>query len=287
MNRRPNIHDRLTRLGLTLSKRGWQRYGSDVHAAFYEDFFTDKHLRQELYDLRHRLRRQAVLETLDDLFQRPDPILVLDVACGVGGTARAVAERARVVALVYSEADVRLANSLAAGMVRFVRGQAERLPLRADSIDAAICLEVLEHLPDDRQALVELHRVLRSGGRLVVSVPSNFYFPEYHELIGHYRHYAREGLGELLAATGFRILSYVDNRPRLQALHWYPYMMLEAVHQALNGCGVTSPSMYQRCLTGGLYRFACKFLLGVAPKRAQAALASDPRSTFVVAEKSR
>ena len=283
MNGRPSIHDRLTRLGLTLAKRGWRRYRSG-HARFYEEFFTEKHVHQELYDLRHRLRREAVVAALQDVLCRPEPALILDVGCGVGGTALAVARQSRVIGLVYSEADLRLANSMQTTTVRFVRGRAEELPLTNESVDVAICLEVLEHLPDDRAALTELHRVLRAGGRLIVSVPSNFYFREYRELIGHHRHYDREQLSELLAATGFRILSYIDNQPRLQMLHYYPYIILEAVHQLLNRYGARKPSMYQRPLTRLPYQCVCGMLTRMTAKRSQAVLASDVRSTFVLAE---
>jgi SAM-dependent methyltransferase len=39
------------------------------------------------------------------------------------------------------------------------------------SYDVIICNHVLEHIPDDRQALRELHRLLRPGGMVVLSVP--------------------------------------------------------------------------------------------------------------------
>lgn len=50
-------------------------------------------------------------------------------------------------------------------------GDAQSLRFAADSFDAVICLEVLEHLPDYRKALDEICRVLRQDGRLVASIP--------------------------------------------------------------------------------------------------------------------
>jgi SAM-dependent methyltransferase len=46
-----------------------------------------------------------------------------------------------------------------------------RLPLRTGSMDAVLCLHVLEHIPDDRAALAELHRVLKPGGWGSIQVP--------------------------------------------------------------------------------------------------------------------
>ena len=46
-----------------------------------------------------------------------------------------------------------------------------RLPFRDNSFDAVICSEVLEHIPDDDQAVSELVRILKPGRILAVSVP--------------------------------------------------------------------------------------------------------------------
>lgn len=43
--------------------------------------------------------------------------------------------------------------------------------LASDSFDAALCMHVLEHLPDDRAAMHELYRVLKPGGWAAVSTP--------------------------------------------------------------------------------------------------------------------
>jgi SAM-dependent methyltransferase len=48
----------------------------------------------------------------------------------------------------------------------------QRLPFGTGSFDSASALDVLEHVSDDRRTLEELHRVLRPGGLLVVSVPA-------------------------------------------------------------------------------------------------------------------
>ena len=52
-----------------------------------------------------------------------------------------------------------------------VVGDLERLPLAAASVDHAICLNALHHVPDTAAALRETFRVLRSGGRLVIGEP--------------------------------------------------------------------------------------------------------------------
>ena len=45
------------------------------------------------------------------------------------------------------------------------------IPLRSDSVDAALATELLEHVPDPQPLLREVRRVLRPGGRLYLTVP--------------------------------------------------------------------------------------------------------------------
>lgn len=46
-----------------------------------------------------------------------------------------------------------------------------KLAFPDNSFDAIVCIHVLEHIPDDLQAMRELHRVLRSGGWAILQVP--------------------------------------------------------------------------------------------------------------------
>ncbi|MFZ1425883.1 MAG: class I SAM-dependent methyltransferase, partial [Geminicoccaceae bacterium] len=52
---------------------------------------------------------------------------------------------------------------------RFEQGDLTALPLPDASVDAALCALALVHLPDLRPALAELARVVRPGGRIVIS----------------------------------------------------------------------------------------------------------------------
>lgn len=52
-----------------------------------------------------------------------------------------------------------------------VKADITDLPFPDDSHDLVVCLHVLEHVPDDRQAIRELFRVLRPGGKAVIQVP--------------------------------------------------------------------------------------------------------------------
>ena len=53
-----------------------------------------------------------------------------------------------------------------------IHGSTQELPFRNNTFEIVICSEVLEHLYDPEGALKEINRVLKSGGRLLISTPS-------------------------------------------------------------------------------------------------------------------
>jgi methionine biosynthesis protein MetW len=101
---------------------------------------------------------------------------VLDVGCGAAnGYAPEVASRAAsYVGVDVSERAVALARER--GLDARVVEDAARLPFADASVDVAICVEVLEHLFRPDHAVAEARRVLRPGGRLVVSAPNAAYW---------------------------------------------------------------------------------------------------------------
>lgn len=121
---------------------------------------------------------------------------------------------------------------------RIVCGAGEYLPYAADSFDAVLSHEVIEHVRDDAAALREIARVLRSpdpelgrpGGRLVLFCPNRWYPMETHgvywrgqyrfgnvplvnylpdplrnKLAPHVRAYTARGLRQLFSGTAMKI----------------------------------------------------------------------------------
>jgi len=102
----------------------------------------------------------AVRAWLDPL---PPPTRVLDAGCGEGVLVAEYAAR-----LAIEGVDAHYSSE------RVHTGSVTALPYAPGTFDRALCLDVLEHLTFEEQprALAELHRVLRSGGELLVSVPN-------------------------------------------------------------------------------------------------------------------
>lgn len=103
------------------------------------------------------------------LFDSLAPSVVLDAACGTGRHSVSLAERGhRIVGTDLSRAMLDRARAkVPAG--RFLEGSLTALPLRSGAVDAAVCALSLVHLPDVSDAARELARVVRPGGRVMVS----------------------------------------------------------------------------------------------------------------------
>lgn len=102
---------------------------------------------------------------------------VLDLACGTGSVARQVApivgEAGRVVGLDVNTDMLRVARTLpvsAGAAVEWVEGDAVCLELPASAFDLVLCQQGLQFFSDRLASVREIRRVLREGGRVVISV---------------------------------------------------------------------------------------------------------------------
>jgi len=116
----------------------------------------------------HRTAERLV----DDANVQPG-MSVLDVGCGTGVVARAAQRRSGsdewVMGLDISWEMLTVAHRLAPRL-GWIQGDAGRLPFRAERFDRVVSQFALMFFPDREQAVGEMWRVLRPGGRLVVSV---------------------------------------------------------------------------------------------------------------------
>jgi SAM-dependent methyltransferase len=80
----------------------------------------------------------------------------------------------------------------------------ENISARSNTYDLVFCSQTLEHVPEPRIVLEEIHRVLKPSGQLWLTAP--LFFPE-HEIPYDFYRYTRFGLTHLLQAAGFEIKS--------------------------------------------------------------------------------
>ena len=168
----------------------------------------------------------------------------LDAGAGFGRHAFEAARRgATVYALDYAADEVTGTRAVFGAMLEagditpasyggVLRGDATKLPFADDTFDCVVTSEVLEHIQNDVAAIAELHRVLKPGGTLGVTVPT--WWPEkinwmlsdeYHAPKspgGHVRIYSATELKAKLRAAGLE----VTGSHHAHALH-SPYWWLK------------------------------------------------------------
>jgi len=117
---------------------------------------------------------KALPETLRVVFERYVRVehWTIDVGCGDGSKSGEWLSRhaAGYTGFDVSPHAVDLAR--ARGLEAAVVNDASALPLTDGSVDVAVCSEVLEHLFDPLAAVLEMRRVLRAGGTMIVTVPN-------------------------------------------------------------------------------------------------------------------
>ncbi|MAH39166.1 MAG: hypothetical protein CL873_01325 [Dehalococcoidales bacterium] len=88
-----------------------------------------------------------------------------------------------------------------------LQGDLCALPIRDQTLEAILCSQVLEHLPQPGQALKEMWRVLKLDGTVLISVP--FFYPVHttSARYGDYYRWTEFGLGEILNQNGFEMVS--------------------------------------------------------------------------------
>ena len=149
---------------------------------------------------------------------------MLDLGCGGGRHAfEALRRGARVVALDADDVEVKEAAAIVeameeageipSGQGSMVNGNALTLPFPDRTFDRVIAAEVLEHIPDDRDAMAELARVLKRGGTMAVTIPR--WYPElinwalsdeYHSVKGgHVRIYRKSTVMDRLRSVGLEV----------------------------------------------------------------------------------
>lgn len=136
---------------------------------------------------------------------------VLEVGFGHGGFRTLLPEAIRYAGLDVDDEVIQRARARAPGDV-FIRGDVcdPRLgeQLGAFQPDSILCVNVLEHIPDDQQAVRTMLSILPRHGRLLLLVPAfEWLYTRLDRLAGHCRRYRRSGLAALISSAGGQALA--------------------------------------------------------------------------------
>jgi len=169
-------------------------------------------------DERSHIRRE--LELIKAKYQIKN-CKVLDLGCGLGQNLELFRYDNTVVGIEGLASAVAVARSR--GLTVFEQNLESNLDVGTGTADWVLCLDVLEHLVTPMHLMLEIRRILRDDGKMVLNVPNHFdlsgrlklllgdnldvhkYFPETHDWDNpHLRFFTHSGMTQMLQASGFQ-----------------------------------------------------------------------------------
>jgi len=127
---------------------------------------------------------------------------ILDVGCGSGLMMKRLARTGTVFGIDKDEGALTHCRNI--GLSGLCRSDAESLPFKSDTFGLIVASDLLEHCDNDRAVLNELHRVIISGGTLLISVPAYKALWSTHDIaLHHKRRYSKRELLQIVQETGF------------------------------------------------------------------------------------
>lgn len=136
---------------------------------------------------------------------------VLDAGSGYGFISfNLAAKNLKVIGVDSDPKRIRVAQNLSKILdvkgIDFVKANLYQLPFPDKTFDLSLCLEVLEHLDDDKKALKELFRVTKDKGNLIVSFPELYADIKDFRKLGHVRSgYTIDFFKDMAKKAGFKI----------------------------------------------------------------------------------
>src|SRR4030095_13273310 len=153
----------------------------------------------------YRARRDILGELIRREISLPAEARILEVGCGTGHNLPRLGACGHVDAIEIDEAarDIasqRLGHPVMNAPLPELNG------VRPGTYDLIAMLDVLEHVEADREALVSLASKLRSGGRILITVPAHPWMWRAPDVLNpHHRRYTRRALREVVAAAELKL----------------------------------------------------------------------------------
>ncbi|KKS94738.1 MAG: Methyltransferase type 11 [Candidatus Collierbacteria bacterium GW2011_GWB1_44_6] len=155
-------------------------------------------------------RRQILRQSLE---KKPG-LKILDIGCGTGETLtflEGCLDKPKLYGIDNMPVAIDFARKRGHKNIRLV--DAKKLPFNANSFDYVLLLDVIEHIEDDSGILLEAKRVLKKGGKIIITTPAlQFIWSEHDSEQGHFRRYTRSRMRWLAIKTRLAIdrISYFN-----------------------------------------------------------------------------
>jgi SAM-dependent methyltransferase len=151
-------------------------------------------------------RTRAILAYLDRFVGPGRDRRLLDVGCGAGNMAHHLAHYGDVWGVDNNARPLAVARERGLAVRE---GLAQHLPFEDEEFDVVALLDTVEHVPDEDETNVfrECWRVLKPGGKLLVTVPAFMWLWSHNDVLNaHHRRYTVRDLRDKLSSVGLRTL---------------------------------------------------------------------------------
>jgi SAM-dependent methyltransferase len=160
------------------------------------------------YDQKHwwyRARREVLAELIRRLADPPKDARILEIGCGTGHNLPMLGEFGAVDALELDDearamAEKRLGRAVMSAPLPELAGVPEH------QYDLVGAFDVIEHIDDDRAALVSIASRLKPGGKFVMTVPAHQWMWSAHDVVNHHkRRYSKGALKRLVERSPLKL----------------------------------------------------------------------------------
>lgn len=162
----------------------------------FDDFFIDaNYLSLKNYLYNYKLRKRMVEKEFRNIYEG----IILEVGSGISPT------------ITFCDSIVYVDISFAALQELkkvhkngfYVVADVTCLPFKSESVSHVVCSEVIEHIENDKDLVMEIERVLESSGSLVITFPHRKIYLSFDDyFVGHYRRYEMDSMINLLTNAG-------------------------------------------------------------------------------------
>jgi len=152
---------------------------------------------------------------------------VLDLGCGTGHLTKELLKRKYdITSIDNSKEMVGLARKFCNKEDIKVMGIEKSHLLGKGKFDNVVCLDVLEHVKDDINAVKKIEYLLKKGGVVIITVPSiSFLYGKRDREIGHYRRYSKKELKSVLKKANLKPIKL----KYWNFLGFFPYFIYEKI----------------------------------------------------------
>jgi SAM-dependent methyltransferase len=150
-------------------------------------------------------RRKVIAELIRRRAKLPANARLLEIGCGTGHNLAMLAEFGHVDALEVDDA-ARVVAAKRLGRNVLSAPLPDLTGVRQRHYDMVAAFDVVEHIPDDRAAIAGIARLLRPGGKLVLTVPAHQWMWSAHDVVNHHqRRYSKGQLRQLIEGSPLKL----------------------------------------------------------------------------------